>query len=77
MRKGISSKLLHQRLVFSIPLLLSVLLWYQSHPLSVGQISPLLWSTCLVGLPRMMGHIKVRVLSHIDQVFLGCAINKS
>jgi hypothetical protein len=28
-------------------------------------------------MPHVRGHIKVRVLSHIDQVFLGCAINKS
>ena len=43
----------------------------------LGRSPPQLWFTCLVGPPHVRGHVKVRVLSHIDQVFLGCAIYKS
>jgi hypothetical protein len=51
--------------------------WYQSHPLGVEQTSPLLFVHVLMIMPHVRGHIIVRVLSHIDQVFLGCAIYKS
>ena len=45
-------------------------------PWMLDRSSPQLWSTCLVDLPHVRGHIKVRVLSHIDKVLLGCAIYK-
>jgi hypothetical protein len=50
--------------------------WYQSHPLGVEQTSLLLFVHVLMIMPHVRGHIIVRVLSHIDKVFLGCAIYK-
>ena len=40
-------------------------------------LPPYYGSRILVGSPHVRGHIKMRVLSHIDQVFLGCAIYKA
>ena len=40
----------------------------------LGRSPSQLWFMCLVSPPHVRGHNKVRVLSHIDQVFLGCLL---